>query len=376
MHAHKHLYGQVAFVSGICIPSSLSYAVNNVYHPLVKMDRVETPVILLSAVIVVINVATLFQINIEELTTGGFSIKPTDLRSHTECGKLRSKMQCTTSYGQNYINSLSDCGSYGSAHIHYTEKQCRRNENGDYCGVVLTSSSVSQVIIKNCTDHKTCTTGCAEVLRETLDFVGCCFSDSAFTGYFNSCGIPIPPPCPRSSLVIPPTTQDASCSMTEQFNRREYIAACESMPPVIQALNKEAECQFLVQDHNLSCSIRNNEYCMIQLQAFNKKNISAMMKAIHRAATHCTSEKTCSPQCKGSLSYIKDEIGCCINTFDAVTLNFRANYTTSIVNDDLWINCGIKRPKPCYSSSSLKMYSKYYAAILSILMTPFYIIFH
>lgn len=201
------------------------------------MDRIETPIILLSAVIVIVNIATVFKTDTDVLNDQGFSsIKPTDYRSQRECVKIRSRAQCTSAYGQFYINALSKCGTHGSVHINYTESQCRQNHNGDYCGVVLSSSSVSGVILDHCTDPKTCPQGCAEILRSTLDFVGCCFTGSAFTMYFNSCGISLRPACPLSPLIIPKVKYDSSCSTTEQFQKREYIATCDNMPLVLDAL--------------------------------------------------------------------------------------------------------------------------------------------
>jgi len=309
------------------------------------MDRIETPVILLSAVIAIVNIATIFEVNLEEANKSGFSsVKPSDAVPYTECAKIRSRTQCTSSYTQNYINSLSKCGKKGSVQIDQLESQCRQNEHGEYCGALVSSSSVASIILDNCTDPTSCPAGCADVLMSALKLVGCCFVGSAFTTYFNSCDITLPPPCPASSLVIPPTIYDPSCSTSEEYAVREYIATCENRAPVLQALSSIHQCDYLVQQYNLSCSIRNSQYCMVQLEAFSKN--SAKMQALYKAATQCASSSECSPQCKGSLASVVEEIGCCINTFDSHVLDFHVNFT-NILSNELWETCGLEKPETC-----------------------------
>ena len=332
------------------------------------MERLETPVIILSAVILIVNIATVLKTNSETENIDGFTAsKQSDSKPHSECAKIRSRTQCSTSYGQNYVDALSKCGSQGSVHINYTESQCRKNDNGEYCGVVLTSSSVAQFILENCTDDKSCTPGCADILRKTLDYVGCCFTGSAFARYYNSCGIFLPPPCSPSSLKIPTIKYDSPCSSSsDEFTKEEYLAQCESIPPVYQALIAEKECKVLADEHNLSCSMRNNQYCAIQLQIFNKQHSNSTgMQAIFRAASHCPTDTSCSSQCKNSLSIVKEEVGCCINTFDSSILDYQANFT-SLLSDKLWNKCGIKRPKTC--NASAKMYIGPFIVLFTIIV--------
>ena len=311
------------------------------------MDRIETPVILLSAVIVIVNIATIFEVNIQDINKSGFSsVKPSDSVPYTECAKIRSRAQCSSSYAPNYINSLSKCGKRGSTHINYLERQCRQNDDGEYCGALVSSSSVASVIMEHCTDSDSCTTGCADILRTALKLVGCCFNDSAFATYYNACDIALPPLCPASSLVIPDIIYEPSCSTSEEFSIREYVATCENMAPVLQGLNSVHQCRYLARQYELSCSSWNNQYCMIQLEAFNKKTTSAKMEIIYKAASQCTANSDCSPQCKGSLSLVMEEIGCCINTFDSHVLDFTVNFT-QILSDELWETCGLERPKTC-----------------------------
>ena len=118
-------------------------------------------------------------------------------------------MKAECSVAQKYINAFSRCGSLRNEFAINFENGCRRNSAGEYCRILEISSFPIA-----------CQSGCSAACRTILTNGGCCFSfymDSA-TEYFNACVLDIPSACPSTSLSIPTSSDDASCSSRDDFS--------------------------------------------------------------------------------------------------------------------------------------------------------------
>ena len=83
------------------------------------------------------------------------------------CLGVTWRAYCSTSYLQNYINTISKCGGRVSI-INANEMSCRKSERGLFCGEALA------YVNGNCTGT-TCTPGCSNSLR----LADCCVSGGA-----------------------------------------------------------------------------------------------------------------------------------------------------------------------------------------------------
>ena len=53
--------------------------------------------------------------------------------NEAECSGVLAKVLCSSSFAQKYINTVSQCGSLGSAQTIISEEQCRPSSAGKYC---------------------------------------------------------------------------------------------------------------------------------------------------------------------------------------------------------------------------------------------------
>ena len=268
---------------------------------------------------------------------------PRSRRQTSECGIIPARAQCSSSSAQNYINAISKCGGDADAAsiITDTEFACRKNKKGQYCGEVLDTGYV----FFNCS-ASSCSTGCINILREA----DCCLNepDGTYTQYFIACGIPLPSPCAKSRLRIPTIMQDSSCS-----DNIQYAAICDTIQPIINALDRYDACKNnsdVLKDY---CTSRNGQYCWLEL---NLTGDSVGLRSLQEADNECSSTSTCSLQCSSSLSFVKKTVGCCFQSLVNNSLLYAQYFNTTIVDSRLWNECGIPSPSKCSAASKYVIY--------------------
>ena len=144
-----------------------------------------------------------------------------------DCSHVQSKALCSLSLAQHYINAVSQCGSVGSPQAIKTEELCRQHSADEYCisvdiNAVITICSGSSV-------------NCSTASRNSLTDFGCCLNpymdilEQKFTAY----GLAFPSACPPSSLTIPTSSDNSSCSSSENFIsfRKKYF--CSNGHPIL-----------------------------------------------------------------------------------------------------------------------------------------------
>ena len=213
---------------------------------------------------------------------------------------------CSSSHGQNYIDSLSTCDESAIYEIYEIEHMCRKNLNGVHCGTLLSNTPLSFHMGGNCSE--TCTVQCQNIIVSNMEDIGCCFNDEnfEFQYYLSKCQLPLPSPCPRSSLNIPSIIQDPSCS-----NFTDPLAAsCDNSMPLIRCIQDTNNCGMELDDLKLTCSVRCGRYCFKESEDFH---ISMLFLLLDKASTECSTSTTCSLECNKTLGRIK-------STLDAVIM--------------------------------------------------------
>ena len=250
------------------------------------------------------------------------------------CDLLEARSKCYSSFNQDYINAVSKCGEQARPDITSVEYSCR--QNGDvYCG------EHSLYISSNCTSYPSCSTQCANALRQA----GCCLNgDSWYQELLNRCNIPMHEHCPPSKIQIPNISQQIYCSSANDYSKQILQATCDNIGLVLNGLNQEKRCKKFSNDHRVLCRSKDNQYCINELY-FNPPY--AELEAVDKAANNCSSSSSsnCSDQCKDALSEVESTVGCCIHA-----LNVRgSSLPLSITNS--WEKCEIPVPPKCGGNS-------------------------
>ena len=249
------------------------------------------------------------------------------------CDLLEARSKCSSSFSQDYINAVSKCGEQARPDITSIEYSCR--QNGDvYCG------EHTLYISSNCTSYPSCSTQCANALRQA----GCCLNgDSWYQELLNRCNIPMHEHCPPSKIQIPNISQQISCSSANDYYKQTIQAMCDNIGLVLNGFNREKRCNQFSNDYRVYCSSKDNQYCINELY-YNPPYAGS--RALDEADNNCSSSSSgCSDQCKDALGEVESTVGCCIHA-----LNVRgSSIPMSITNS--WGKCKIPVPPKCGGNS-------------------------
>ena len=249
-----------------------------------------------------------------------------------ECTRVQTKVDC--SFGQNLISAISRCGSIGNKFAINFENGCRRNSAGEYCRAL----AVSSIIIA-------CQSGCSAACRNILTEGGCClnFYMESVTGYFKACVLDIPSACPTTSLSIPTSSDDASCSSFEDFFPYLVDHFCNNGQPVYDSLISN-DCLDVALRIESICRYRDGKNCITEV------NDTASYRLFDNATAYCPSTFNCSTSCRSSLNDLNSNLGCCLNILnDSLSVGSDPSYSV-ITDNALWLQCDITPPGICESS--------------------------
>ena len=263
---------------------------------------------------------------------------------------MLGKAACLSSFIQGFINAVSQCGSLGSAAAIVLEKRCRQNSASEYC---LSFDNDLSNCLSNSDD-------CSRACRNSLTDLGCCLN--TYTDIlklnFTASETASPSACPRSSLTIPTSSDDSSCSTSEDFLSfiTEYF--CSNARPVLDDLISN-NCLKTARDFEDTCRYRDGKNCLevIATSTIQEDDITD-------AITNCPSTSSCSSACSRSLNGFKDSLGCCLNLFNAsLGESSKAVSIYSVISDNaLWQERDITPPGVCELSLNAAAPSAYSAA--------------
>ena len=256
-----------------------------------------------------------------------------------ECISGHIGAQCSTSYAQNYIDTVSQCGTLGDHAAMAFERSCRRNSGGEYCSAGLYDVAL------NCLSSPT---NCSAACRESLIKFGCCSSTIVLVGdniqqMLSKCVLPIPTECPPTSLNIPTPSNNPSCSSIDDFTSILLRFHCSRKNiQLLQDSQNLNNCPEIEKAFLLSCSYRNGKYCVQDIGT--TELISTMVD--------CPSTSDCSTACRSSLENLNENLGCCLNIFNfSLAENSftapQAKGFVTITDNALWQECGIIPPGVC-----------------------------
>ena len=126
--------------------------------------------------------------------------------------------------------------------------------------------------------------------------------------------------------------------------------SCSIASPILDSLNSN-NCPSEARNFELQCSMRNGKLC--RDSAADNSTITELSSAV----MNCPSVSNCSTSCVTSLRNLNNNLGCCLNLFnssytmDADFLNPDSAFTT-VLDNDLWQECGIATPGACVFASS------------------------
>ena len=253
--------------------------------------------------------------------------------NEAECLRELAKAVCSSSFAQGYINAVSQCGSQGSAAAIDIEEECRQSSAGEYCLTVDID-----LIISGCRSNSD---DCSAACRNSLTDNGCCLNPylHKLEQNFTACGLASPSACPRSSLTIPTSSDNSSCSSDEDFLRVFTEYSCSNGQPVLDDLISK-NCLINAREIEDTCRYRDGKNCVVEIAT------STMQED---AITNCPSTSSCSLACSSSLNGLKDSLGCCLNLFNASLVESSSDVSMySVITDNaLWRECGITPPGVC-----------------------------
>ena len=215
------------------------------------------------------------------------------------------------------------------------ENGCRRNSAGEYCRAL----AVSSIIIA-------CQSGCSTACRNILTDGGCClnFYMDSVTEYFNACGLDIPSACPTTSLSIPTSSDDASCSSSEDFPLYLVDNFCNNGQPVYDSLISNDNCLDFAPQLEDTCRYRDGKNRNTEVF------VTASNTLVNNATANCPSTFNCSTSCRSFLNDLNSNLGCCLNILNA-SLSVGSDPSYSVITDyALWLQCDITPPGICESS--------------------------
>lgn len=288
----------------------------------------------------------------------------------TKCVSVLYRAQCSTSYAQNYINTISQCGLLGNTVAIGIESSCHQNEAGEFCGAALVANDIIQ--IETHCRSASCSAECRSSLQTIKNDAGCCLDSvyvlkALFYSNFSNCGISYPSACRPTSLDIPTPSNDPSCGTNgeniEKINL-QFFCSSKNIQPVLNTLNSN-NCQEVARLIELSCSYRNGNFCVEEISELNSDFIT-------NAITNCPFISNCSMGCSSSINTLKANLGCCLNIFNSSLSLARDLFSTSTEFDTVWDNslwqqCNIMPPGDCETKildAALSAYSAGNTALL------------
>ena len=241
--------------------------------------------------------------------------------NEAECSNVINEGLCSPSYGQSFINAVSQCGSQGNAAAIASEKDCRQSSTGEFC-----SSVNIALITSGCRSNS----GCSAACRKSLTDLGCRLNPYMDTleQNFIDCQLALPSACPPSSLTIPTSSDNPSCSSSEDFSRfvTEYV--CSNVHPIFDDLISN-NCLKYAREFQDACRYRDGMNCL---------EVIATSTIQENAITNCPSTSSCSSACRSTLNGFKDSLGCCLNLFNASLVESSNDVSMySVITDNaLW----------------------------------------
>ena len=206
---------------------------------------------------------------------------------------------------------------------------------------------------------------------------GCCLSDNpllplSITRYFTSCGISLPS-CEETNLNVPSSVNTgASCGSTTTVLLRTtngFTCTRQNLQPTLDAL-RENNCGTFVQLNELNCGYRNGRYCYETLLT------SAGTSALTNALGSCRLSTVCSSSCSNSISDLKQQLGCCVNLYNASLQVYETvsggdlSQFRALTSNSLWARCGVSPPGICQvrlTDSAVSFAVAYYSFIFFML---------
>ena len=244
-----------------------------------------------------------------------------------ECTRVEVKTEC--SIGQNLISAINQCGSVGKEFAINFEKGCRRNSAGEYCKLI----SVHRIIFA-------CQSGCSATCRKILTDGGCClnFYMDRVTEYFNACGLDIPSACPTTSLSIPTSSDNASCSFSVDIDLYLNDYLCNNGQPIYDSLISNDNFLDFARGIEGRCRYRGGKNCITEVYD------TASNTPVDNATANCPLAFNCSTSCRSSLNDLNSNLGCCLNKRNA-SLSVGSDPSYSVIMDNaLWLQCDIIPP--------------------------------
>ena len=300
------------------------------------------------------------------------------------CSNTLYRLQCSSSYTQDLMNDISDCGGVANTAVSFIEGTCRQNSNKDYCGSLVvglnTLSTAFQTCDSSASQSGSCSSTCRSHLNTIAQTAGCCLRtnillNSFLFHFFNICAMPLPAECSATSLTIPAVT-NSSCVMFEDFQRRLVQFQCRrnNIEPILDALRSNG-CQDFASAYENTCSFRRNgRYCSEQFPLANSDSIFSS------AMSSCNTTSSCSPSCLAAVQSLNSSQGCCINNFNTTRAVdsfgvFTAALRT-VTSNQLWTTCGVTPPGRCEirinGAIALVCSSKMFVLILTFLVLGFF----
>ena len=266
-----------------------------------------------------------------------------------------SFINCIDSRNRDYANT--HCGTQATEVFF-----CSKKEEGKFCSELINLNTE----IPSACSSSNCTTDCEAALMERF---GCCIHLNFSPNHYNipnrlmelqglcdfsshdTCQLALPPlsaPVPQHKFVCPVDNRLSYSNFTD-INHDLYCEIFRSNTQQMIDMALATSCSraggiyyYILCDRSLR-----DEWCT---SLFNNTIVNQVQR-------QCSTEVTCSSECRKSLISLNESLGCCANTllllpeYNPSSVQFSFNHYYSCSDKmDIWSHCGVPSPGFCDNS--------------------------
>ena len=293
-----------------------------------------------------------------------------------ECAESIADVQCTSSFNLGLADTYAQCGRNDLATI--TANYCSSNEMRELCAAKISGGLNGLVsALTNCSTEiapgsTTCSSACSTALQTLRNSFGCCINSlfnvtvvtggfsitaafTTFTPIFSSslwekCSVQTVGECPNVPSFTP-GNRNPPCTVVEAFQAiTTYQCTQTNIQPVLDALNRNSNCQFYTTILVNGCGQRSNgDLCVVDAIANPAPNLFGAV------ITNCSSFLTTQPcpgsSCTTAIEQFRNNSGCCVNNiFNSSIVAAASPGAALLTSIALWDACGVSSPGFCTST--------------------------
>ena len=284
-----------------------------------------------------------------------------------ELNRRLALLVCNQTFAQSIIDAYAECGRTDLDQNGFIPVCGNKNEDGIFCiQFEEEAEDFNAEINAECiVGDSNCTLACQSALEMARNRLGCCANDLLDTNtseLWSQCGIDSPGIC-TSGFNYTLAERDEPCT-DQELNVHFFSRFCEPKfgQPFVDT-HFDCGMDMLASIYVDLCSFsESGELCIVAVMNQTDENrVEAIMSVSNQGPnalnTVCpnpeevSGDLNCSSSCQSTLQNIREELGCCFNTY------FNSSNRTIVdpipyASYDLWSSCGVETLGLCESTLS------------------------